>query len=84
MVWLTDDERQRAQEYEVSKKQNFAAADGRFIAMSVGNRSVKVSLPRKMRFSELIGYARTMGYDLVRGAYDDQNRYHDCFTKIEY
>jgi len=84
MVWLADEERLRAQEYEISRKQNFAEADGKFVAMSVGNRSVKVNLPQNMSFSGLMEYARKMGYDLVRGAYDSKGNYHDRFTKIEY
>lgn len=83
MVWLTDEERQQAQEYETSKKQRFAEADGRFTAMSVGSRGVKIALPYAMSFAGVVRYARTMGHDLVRGAYDDRGQYHDCFTRIE-
>lgn len=83
MVWLTDEERQKAQEYEASKKQRFAEADGHFVAMSVGNRSVKIDLPYEMSFTGVMRYAHTMGYDLVRGVYDNKGRYYDQFTKIE-
>lgn len=83
MVWLTDEERQKSQEYEVAKKQSFAEADGYFVAMSVGNRSVKIDLPYEMSFTGAIRYARTMGYDLVRGVYDNRGRFYEQFTKID-
>ena len=84
MIWLNDEEREWASEYEDSKKRNFAQADGNFVAISVGLRSVRIELPRQMRYSEAVAHARAIGHDIVRGAYDAKGCYHDRYTKIEY